>query len=954
MQTELAPHVQPSLATPLRILHLEDNPNDAELVMHELRRAGYDPIADRVETEPDYRDQLHLEPEIILADFTMPEFDALRALEIMQEGRFDIPFIIVSGTIGEERAVQAIQCGATDYIIKDRLGRLGQAVAQALEKKQLRDEKRRAGEQLQRHARFLKLTADVGMALASGKTLGEMLHQCAESMVCNLDAAFARIWTVTAGENVLELQASAGLDNHLDGPYSRVPFGKGEIGLIAQDRIPHLSNDVLNDPSVSDREWARREGMIAFAGFPIQLDDRLVGVVASFSRKRLSQDSFDAQAAVANQIAVGIERKRSEESLRRSNQTLHALIQTTPLAIITLGQDSNVTMWNSAAEVMFGWKESEVLGQPLPIVPPDQKEAFQKSIQYEFRPDKATPHELRLCHKAGTLVDVNLWTAPVTDAEDAIVGSLGLFVNITERKHLEATSRLAVEAVRQSEARKDAILRVSLDAIMTMDREGTILSFNPSAERIFGYLETEAIGKSMETLLIPPELPQEIKAAAYLMKAGKGFVLDKRVEMPGLRADGRRFPAELTITRVPLDGAPLFTGFLQDITDRKNLEEQFRQAQKMEAIGSLAAGVAHDFNNLLTIIVGYSAMIQTKLPLDDEIRSLVGEIGHAGERAGSLTRQLLAFSRKQVLEPKVLNLNAVVTDTAKMLQRLIGEDIDLNTVLAPDLGWVKADPGQLEQVLMNFAVNARDAMPKGGKLTIETANTELDETYTQAYPNLRPGLYVMMAVADTGMGMDEATKSRIFEPFFTTKEPGKGTGLGLATVFGIVKQSEGHVAVYSELGHGTTFKVYLPVVQALISSRKSLAGLKLTLQGTETILVAEDEPSLRKLARHVLQMHGYTVLDASNGEKALRVAEQHEGPIHLLVTDVVMPSMSGRQLAERLAAVRPDVKVLYVSGYTDDAVVRNGVLQAETAFLQKPFTVTALAHKVREALDAPE
>ncbi len=305
-----------------------------------------------------------------------------------------------------------------------------------------------------------------------------------------------------------------------------------------------------------------------------------------------------------------------------------------------------------------------------------------------------------------------------------------------------------------------------------------------------------------------------------------------------------------------------------------------------------------------------------------------------------------------MLEPKLLNLNTVVTDIAKMLTRLIGEDVDLNTVLEPGLGRVKADPGQIEQVLINLAVNARDAMPEGGKLTIETANAELDETYTQAYSHLRPGPYVMLAVADTGTGMDEATKARIFEPFFTTKEPGKGTGLGLATVFGIAKQSGGHVAVSTELGRGTAFKVYLPRIEVMAEAGVSGSRQVAVAHGTETILLTEDEPALRALARHILQMHGYTVLEAGRGEKALRIAEEYKGTIHLLVTDVVMPAISGRHLAERLTAVRPGVKVLYLSGYTDDAVVRHGVLQAETAFLQKPFTPLALAIKVREVLDA--
>jgi two-component system cell cycle sensor histidine kinase/response regulator CckA len=387
---------------------------------------------------------------------------------------------------------------------------------------------------------------------------------------------------------------------------------------------------------------------------------------------------------------------------------------------------------------------------------------------------------------------------------------------------------------------------------------------------------------------------------------------------------------------------------------QKSLEEserRLRLAQKMEAIGQLAGGVAHDFNNLLTIIMGYGEIMLSTLRSDDPARELINEIRKAGDRAASLTRQLLAFSRQQVLEPRVLDLNTIVSDTEKMLRRLIGEDISLTTIMDPALERVKVDPGQMEQIILNLAVNARDAMPQGGKLTIETGNVRLDESYAQAHPEVKPGRYVLLAVSDTGCGMDEATKAHIFEPFFTTKGPGKGTGLGLATVYGIVKQSGGFIYVYSELGRGTTFKIYLPLVKETASRGKSVAGLRKSASGTETLLLVEDEDAVRALTRHALKMCGYTVLEAGHSDEAIRICKHHEGVIHLLVSDVVMPQMGGRQLAERLLAMRPKMRVLYLSGYTDDAVVRHGILQAEVAFLQKPFTINALANKVREVLD---
>jgi PAS domain S-box-containing protein len=398
-------------------------------------------------------------------------------------------------------------------------------------------------------------------------------------------------------------------------------------------------------------------------------------------------------------------------------------------------------------------------------------------------------------------------------------------------------------------------------------------------------------------------------------------------------------------------------GVATDITARKQAEEalhrseeQLRQSQKMEAVGKLAGGVAHDFNNLLTAINGHSELALRRLTQDDPLYRKLEGIKKAGERAASLTRQLLAFSRKQILQPKVLDLNQVVFEMNKMLQPLIGEDVDLFTKLTPDVGKVKVDPGQVEQVLLNLTVNARDAMPRGGRLTIETANVYIDQEYAARHLSIHPGWYVMLAVSDTGCGMDAATQERIFEPFFTTKEVGKGTGLGLSTVYGIVKQSGGNIWVYSEVGRGTTFKVYLPCVDRCADEPELITETKV-LTGTETVLLVEDEEMVRDMTKEILEESGYRVLEAKHGQEALRVAEQHHGPIHLMLSDVVMPQMSGRELAEQLTPMRREMKVLYMSGYTDDAIVHHGVLDAGMAFIEKPFTPNALAHKLREVLN---
>jgi signal transduction histidine kinase/CheY-like chemotaxis protein len=391
--------------------------------------------------------------------------------------------------------------------------------------------------------------------------------------------------------------------------------------------------------------------------------------------------------------------------------------------------------------------------------------------------------------------------------------------------------------------------------------------------------------------------------------------------------------------------------FATDVTEQRRIEEQLRQVEKMDAVGRLASGVVHDFGNTLSVILSYSRLLLTDLGPDDPRRKDLEEIFNAGTRAAKLIRQLLSFSRQQVLEPKVLDLNDIVRGIDKMLERIVGEDVKLVASAAPGLGTVRVDPGHIEQVIVNLVVNARDAMPAGGTLVVETSNVDLCDTNAHEHPGVAPGRYVMLAVSDTGIGMDEATLARAFDPFFTTKEKGKGTGLGLSTVLGIVEQSGGSVRVVSRPGKGTTFKVYLPRVQAAVEvARPTLAPT--TLCGTETVLLVEDEDSVRAVARAILQRNGYRVIHASNAREALIICEQHADVIHLLLTDVVMPEMSGADLAVRVRQIRPKTKVLFMSGYTDESVARHGVLEPGVAFLQKPITPKTLARKVRDVLDA--
>jgi PAS domain S-box-containing protein len=597
---------------------------------------------------------------------------------------------------------------------------------------------------------------------------------------------------------------------------------------------------------------------------------------------------------------------------------------------------------NPAACALFGLPRERLIGRRLyEFLPPDLDSL---EVWSTLRGAGESHGTCRILRSDGSIRDVEYSAR----------------ANVLPGRHLfalrEATERLQQQrALLESEvslARVEEIARLGSWASDT-HRNGTLVC---SAEtfRIFG-LTRETFDGRVSTFfsrIHPEDLDLVLEANRRALRKGEPYSIDHRT----IRQDGSTLwvHAEATVLR---DGAGVpvrMVGTVQDITERRTLEEQLRQSQKMEAIGRLAGGIAHDFNNLLTAILGYSDLLAARIGDDDEGgRKDVEEIRKAGERAVALTRQLLAFSRKQMLQPRVVDLNDAVRNIEQMLRRLIGEHVELTALLAERLGTVRADPGQIDQVLVNLAVNARDAMPDGGVLGIETANTTLEADFVARNPGSRAGDYVVLSVKDTGTGMTEEVKKHIFEPFFTTKPKGKGTGLGLAMAYGFVKQSDGYIAVESEPGRGTTFRIYLPrvheaaqdVVRTVLSTPSPRRG--------ETILLVEDEAGVRRLSRTVLEEQGYVVLEAASGDIALEVARSQTGPIHLVVTDVVMPGMSGRELWDRLRVLSPDSRVLFMSGYTDDVIARHGVLEPGIAFLQKPFTAFGLAGKVREVLDAP-
>ena len=813
------------------------------------------------------------------------------------------------------------------------------------------------------------------------------------------------------------------------------------------------------------------------------------------------------------------ERTRIEQELRRSEERYRDLVENAHDLIYEHDLEGNYTSTNKAVQHITGYSSEESLKLNLQqTLAPECLEKAKQMLSRKLAGEKVTAYDLEIIAKDGHHVMVEVNTRLVL--KDGVpVGVQGIARDITKRSQVE-------EALRESEARKRAILGSAMDCIMTIDHEGLVVDWNPAAEKTFGYTQEEAIGREMAALIIPQRFrKQHRQGLARYLASGKARVMGQRLELSAQRSDGTEFPVELTITGIELKGAPMFTGYLRDITERRKAEnrlsaqyavtralaesntisdgaskilqavceslgweygslwtvdhrsnllrcsqvwqapgtkahefeiashqlvfapgiglpgrvwkdsqplwiadvvedtnfprsanaaraglhgacafpirfrskilgvveflsrsirepdpdllammvtigsqigqfierkrveealdeseEQLRQSQKLEAIGQLAGGVAHDFNNLLTVIGGYSSILLGKLPKESPYLSSIEEIKKASDRASALTRQLLAFSRKQILQPKVLDLNIVVTDLEKMVRRLIGEDIDLLTITSPVLGEVKADPGQIEQVLLNLIVNARDAMPKGGKLTIETRNVVHSEEYAQRHAAL-PGRYVMLAVSDTGCGMDATIQPHVFEPFFTTKSSSRGTGLGLATVYGIVKQSGGNIWVYSEVGLGSTFKVYLPRVDEVAGHEEEVIPKSIP-KGTELVLLVEDEEQVRTILKHILEDQGYRVLVASNGEEALSISQDLELDIKLMITDVVMPQMSGRELAERLLEIRPKLPVLFMSGYMDDAIVRHGLLDETLDFIQKPFDSASVARKVREVLDS--
>ena len=879
----------------IRLLLIEDNPADVRLIVHALRQAGFSPEWTRVDNEAELLSNLDGKLDAILCDYRMPQLDAMNAFELARTRCPDVPFLIVSGSIGEESAVQAIKMGVTDYLMKDRLGRLGGALRQAMEQRRLQLAQRQA-------------QAALRASEAQYRALAETIPQLV--WMVGSDGSIEYV-----NQRVLEYTGLS--SEQCTGANAMNPIHPDDMqGLI------ELRTKVLQTQEMSEVAYRIRR-------FDGQYRWHITRAVAL----------RDSDNQVIKWLGTCTDIHDQKESADRTARDALLLASVRDSVIVT-DFAGVVTYWNDGATRLFGWTAEEMIGRKYAERFPENMRAKIAAQLKERVSGSDWNREFQDHRKDGSRVWVHERVVRIRDAQGHPVGLLGVAYDITSRRQAEEALRL-----------RDRAMQAISQGILITDPnqpDNPIIYASPSLEHLTGYSPAELLGRNCRFLQGKDTDPAAVASLRTAVREGHAC----EVEILNYRKDGTPFWNALSMAPV-YDGARLthFVGVQTDVTERRRLEAQYRQGQKMEAFGQLAGGVAHDFNNLLTIINGFAQLLILELPQSDPRMDALTAIREAGQRAAGLTAQLLAFSRKTIVEPKILDVNEVVEDLSKMLRRLLGEDIHFVTVLDPQLHRVKVDRSQLDQVIMNLSINARDAMPTGGRLTLETMNVELSAKDCGPSGDHRPGQYVRLRVSDTGCGMTASVKAKIFEPFFTTKEVGKGSGLGLATVYGIVKNYRGHVEVWSEVDRGTTVSIFLPVVpetRATVSASSPL----LPHRGNETVLLVEDEAVLRRLMRISLETYGYKVLEAKDSLDAIRIAGSHLGRIHLLVTDVVMPGIAGREVARQVQTHIPQIRVLYVSGYTDDTIVRHGVIQAADAFLQKPFTLDSLAQKVRLLLDA--
>ncbi|MBA2670908.1 MAG: PAS domain S-box protein [Gemmatimonadetes bacterium] len=893
-------------AETVRLLIVEDNADDALVMLQELRRHGTSVLDRRVQTAAEMRDALATQSwDAILADYSLPSFSAPAALAILKESGQDLPFIIVTGSLGEEVAAECMRAGAHDFICKANLARL----APALER-EIRD-------------------AGIRRSHSSAQAERESSHRRFRALVENLPTAIG-------------LLAADGTISYDSPALSRIlGYGCDELtGTCAFDLVhPHDREAVVSAFGRS----VDAPGGTGFIEHRCRHKDGRWVVMRSTAQSHLEDP--DIGAIVVNSQDV-TDQKSAETALVTRERELDTLTRNGPDIIVRLDRELRHVFVNHAMERFTGIPSHEFIGRTNREmgIPEDLIEHLESNVRSVLETGESRTLEFQFDTPLG-----RRWfqTGIAPEFGDTRVESVVTYTrDITDLK-------VANEATKASESRFRALIEGGTDLVYIVSETGEIMYVSPSVERTLGYSVDERRGRQIFELFHPGDR-EEARMLLAEQASGSGKNIEARVRVR--HADDSWRVVEIAGRSHLQD--PHIGGLVihvRDVTKRMELENELRHAQKMEAVGRLAGGVAHDFNNLLTVISGNAQMALGDLPPSHPSREELEEIGHAAERATELTQQLLAFSRRQVLDPRDLDLSQHMSEMKKMLLRLVGEDIQVVSDLVEEGATVRADPGQLEQVVMNLVVNARDAMPTGGQLKIQTRLVSIDEPGLRIGSEILPeGAYVQLSVTDAGHGMDEKTISQIFDPSFTTKEATKGTGLGLSTVYGIVKQSGGAVGVLSEPGKGTTFCVYLPRVAVVASSQRQSQKLvpAAPRSNGSTVLLVEDDENVRSLLRKMLTRWSYSVLEARDGQEAVDLSSSYAGEIDLLITDVVMPAVSGPEAARRIVMQRPGIRVLFMSGYTDEALDRQGITGDEAALLMKPITPVTLAHKLDELFAA--
>ncbi len=858
--------------------------------------------------------------DVCLVDYRLGAQNGVELLQAALAGGCQAPIILLTGMGQPEVDMAAMRAGAADYLVKGRLEaiQLERAIRYAIERK------RAAAQAAFEQARLAAFGADVGLALTRCDSLDAILERCAGMMAQYLNGVLAQIWIYDKDNHVLLPRVGAGALFKANVPAMDLPIVALNL-LELQSGKAVLIKNIAGDSRLADQAWAEQEGVISFAAQPLLLENRLVGMMSLFSTTPLTMATLQEMASVAHGIALCIERKHSELALNESEGRYRLVVENIREIIFQMDEFGHWAFLNPAWTAATGFTVKETLGTFfLDYVHYDDRQQ-NRHIFLELIERKMDycRYETRFLTKDGKTRWMEVYAQLTQNPDGTALGTSGSLNDISERKQAE------------DEIRKLAAFpRVNPNPVLEFAADGNISYFNDAAKQLATTLDNN------ELLAILPPHPGRI--AHECLASGQN-----RLRLQTVVAGHT-----LTWSFFPVVVNQVVHCYGADVTDIVSLEAQFRHAQKLESVGQLAAGVAHDFNNILTVIQGYSDCLLATCKDNPVVVGQLKQISDAARRAAALTRQLLAFSRKQVIQTRALALNTVLQNSGSILSRLLGEDVALKTEFAADLPSIQADPGMIEQVVMNLAVNARDAMPKGGQLRVATSLVEVDAAHALRQVGARQGRFVCLEVADSGCGMSPETLSRIFEPFFSTKEVGKGTGLGLATVYGIVKQHQGWIEVASEAGVGTTFKIFLPAIGGTAEETPDTSFLLKNVRGgQETILLVEDEPDLRELVCEILKGYRYKVVSAANGVEALKLWDKHDGRIDLLLTDIVMPEgMNGRELVVQLRQRQPNLRVIYTSGYSA-AMAETEPNHRDGLFLAKPYRPPALAKLVRECLD---